>query len=189
MRRAERVHDVDVAQCRHTPRQFIGILLFALVEAHVFQQHDLAGPTSTPSSQSFLKRHRHAEQLRQALGHRRQGKLLRILALFGSPEMRHDQHPRLRGQGRLKGGQRGANPRVAAHRSVLDRHIQILPNQHPLIAQIQARHFVMFKGNSYVAFDQASVVSSMRLEKPHSLSYHEQAFTSVPSMTLVSVAS
>ena len=39
------------------------------------------------------------------------------------------------------------------------------------------------------AFDQASVVSSMRLEKPHSLSYQAQTFTSVPSMTLVSVAS
>ncbi len=47
----------------------------------------------------------------------------------------------------------------------------------------------MFKGISYLAFDQASVVSSMRLENPHSLSYHEQTFTSVPSMTLVSVAS
>ena len=42
---------------------------------------------------------------------------------------------------------------------------------------------------SALAFAQASVVSSMRLEKPHSLSYQEQTFTSVPSMTLVSVAS
>ena len=39
------------------------------------------------------------------------------------------------------------------------------------------------------AFDQAIVVSSMRFEKPHSLSYQEQTLTSVPSMTLVSVAS
>ncbi len=37
--------------------------------------------------------------------------------------------------------------------------------------------------------DQASVVSSMRLEKPHSLSYQAHTLTSVPSMTLVSVAS
>jgi hypothetical protein len=35
----------------------------------------------------------------------------------------------------------------------------------------------------------ASVVSSMRLEKPHSLSYQDSTFTSVPPMTLVSVAS
>jgi hypothetical protein len=39
------------------------------------------------------------------------------------------------------------------------------------------------------AFDHAIVVSSMRLEKPHSLSYHEHTFTNVPSMTLVMVAS
>ena len=49
--------------------------------------------------------------------------------------------------------------------------------------------FVIFTARSYVAFDHASVVSSMRLEKPHSLSYQEHTFTMVPSMTLVSVAS
>ena len=32
----------------------------------------------------------------------------------------------------------------------------------------------------------ATVVSSMRLEKPHSLSYHEMTLTIVPSMTFVS---
>ncbi len=40
-----------------------------------------------------------------------------------------------------------------------------------------------------LAFDQASAVSSMRFEKPHSLSYHEHTFTRLPSMILVSVAS
>ena len=35
----------------------------------------------------------------------------------------------------------------------------------------------------------ASVVSSIRFEKPHSLSYHEQIFTSLPSITFVSVES
>ena len=39
------------------------------------------------------------------------------------------------------------------------------------------------------AFDQAIVVSSMRFEKPHSLSYQEHTLTSVPSVTRVSVAS
>ncbi len=92
-------------------------------------------------------------------------------------------------QRRLNGGQRRANSRIAAHRSALDRHIQILANQHPLVAQIQAAHFGDLHEELYLAFDQASVVSSMRLENPHSLSYHAQTFTSVPSMTLVSVAS
>ncbi len=39
------------------------------------------------------------------------------------------------------------------------------------------------------AFDHAMVVSSMRFEKPHSLSYQAQTFTRLPSITLVSVAS
>jgi len=41
----------------------------------------------------------------------------------------------------------------------------------------------------YFAFMNATVVSSMRLLKPHSLSYQAEAFTSVPFDTLVSVAS
>ena len=41
----------------------------------------------------------------------------------------------------------------------------------------------------HTTFDQATVVSSIRLENPHSLSYQAQAFTSVPWMTLVRVAS
>ena len=44
-------------------------------------------------------------------------------------------------------------------------------------------------GWAQAAFDQAVSVSSMRFEKPHSLSYHEHTLTSVPSITLVSVAS
>ena len=39
------------------------------------------------------------------------------------------------------------------------------------------------------AFAHAAVVSSMRLEKPHSLSYHAQTLTIVPSITFVMVAS
>ena len=146
MRGAERVHDIDVAQRRHAPGQFIGILLFALVEAHVLQQHDLAGTDFDAVKPVLLEGHGNAQQLRQALGHRRQGKLLRVLALFGTPEMRHDEHARFRGQGRLNGGQRGADARIAAHRSALDGHIQIFANQHPLVAQVQAGHFGDLQG-------------------------------------------
>lgn len=41
---------------------------------------------------------------------------------------------------------------------------------------------------NYFALINATVVSSMRLLKPHSLSYHDETFTSRPE-TLVSVAS
>ena len=148
MRSAERVHDVDVAERRHAPRQVIGIFLFTLVEAHVLQEHDFAGSDLDAVQPVLLEGHGNAEQLRQTFGHRRQGELLRILALFGPSEMRHDDHTRLRGQGRLNGGQRGADARIAAHRSALDRHVQILANQHALIAQIQAGHFGDFQGET-----------------------------------------
>ena len=46
-----------------------------------------------------------------------------------------------------------------------------------------------FMARPQEAFDQAIVVSSMRFEKPHSLSYQEQTLTSVPSVTRVSVES
>ncbi len=44
-------------------------------------------------------------------------------------------------------------------------------------------------GQSYLAAISASVVSSMRLEKPHSLSYQLNTFTKVPSITRVWVLS
>ena len=42
---------------------------------------------------------------------------------------------------------------------------------------------------NHSALTNASVVSSMRFEKPHSLSYQEHTFTKVPSCTFVIVAS
>jgi hypothetical protein len=45
------------------------------------------------------------------------------------------------------------------------------------------------QGRFYFAAISASVVSSMRFEKPHSLSYQAPTLTSVPPITCVSVAS
>ena len=43
--------------------------------------------------------------------------------------------------------------------------------------------------SNYFAAISASVASSIRLEKPHSLSYQDSTFTSVPSITRVWVLS
>ena len=51
-----------------------------------------------------------------------------------------------------------------------------------------AGRFTGFR-STYFACISATVVSSMRLLKPHSLSYHEQTFTSLPSMTFVKLES
>ena len=48
---------------------------------------------------------------------------------------------------------------------------------------------VVGPGDHFFACDQARATSSMRFEKPHSLSYHDTAFTRLPSVTSVWVAS
>ena len=53
----------------------------------------------------------------------------------------------------------------------------------------RARHPSPADGGAQGALISAMVVSSMRLEKPHSLSYHDTTFTKRPSMTFVSGAS
>ena len=53
----------------------------------------------------------------------------------------------------------------------------------------EPRHQLAHRVAAYFAAIIATVMSSMRLEKPHSLSYQAQTFTSVPPITLVSVLS
>ena len=83
--------------------------------------------------------------------------------------------------------QRGADARIAGDHAILHRDVEILADQDALAAQVQIRHAQDFHRSGLR--HQASVVSSMRLEKPHSLSYQAQTLTSVPPITLVSVAS
>jgi len=49
--------------------------------------------------------------------------------------------------------------------------------------------FVTPEPPDYFAFNNATVMSSMRFEKPHSLSYQDSTLTSVPPMTRVCVLS
>ena len=51
-----------------------------------------------------------------------------------------------------------------------------------------AGRFRIVENSDYFAFINATVVSSMRFEKPHSLSYHDETLTRRPD-TLVSVES
>jgi hypothetical protein len=47
------------------------------------------------------------------------------------------------------------------------------------------RNLIETRGRDQPSLPIATAVSTMRLEKPHSLSYHAMTRTSVPSMTLV----
>ncbi len=64
------------------------------------------------------------------------------------------------------------------------RHVEIDPEQHPLAAEIDVVEGSKV-GHGQISLPIATAVSTMRLEKPHSLSYQDITRTSVPSMTLV----
>ena len=89
--------------------------------------------------------------------------------------------------------------------AVLDRHVEIDAHEHalaPYVGLIEgAEHISGLRAWScerkppqrdarsspagQISFPIATAVSTMRLEKPHSLSYHAITRTSVPSITLV----
>ena len=104
--------------------------------------------------------------------------------------MRGEEHLRTLVERQLDGRQRRADARVARDLAVFDRDVQIFANHDPLAREVLVRHAQYVHGAlPQEAFDHAIVVSSMRLLKPHSLSYHEHTLTSVPSVTRVSVES
>jgi hypothetical protein len=67
VRGAEGVVHENVAQGGHLARQLFVVLLLALVDAAVLQQHDLAGADVTPSTQLATSGTGAAQQLGQAL--------------------------------------------------------------------------------------------------------------------------
>src|SRR6202011_4632600 len=90
-----------------------------------------------------------------------------VLAFFGSAQMRHHQHPGSCRQRRLYGGQRRANSRIARHRPLLDRHVQIFTDQDALALKIQTRHFYDFHGcPSLVSYPTNTSLAAPRLVAP-----------------------
>src|SRR5690606_31849378 len=157
----------------------------ALVEAHVLAEHRRPGRTIDTRKPFLAQRHRLSEQLRELRGDRRQRELLVVLPLLRTPEVREDEHLRVLVERVTDRRQRCADARVTRDDTILNRDVQVFPDQDPLSSQVRVRHLQ----DLHDAFDQATVVSSMRLEKPHSLSYQASTLTSVPSITFVSVAS
>ena len=74
------------------------------------------------------------------VGHRLQGKLLRVLPFRGTAQMRHQHHFGSRLQGVLDGGQGRADTRIAGDLAVLHRHVQVFPDENALACQIQVGH-------------------------------------------------
>jgi hypothetical protein len=140
VRRCECVHDVDVAERRHLLRKLVLVLLLAVVEPHVLEQHDLARLARDAAEPFALEAHLLPEQLGEPDRHRSERELRVVDALLRTPEMRHQHHARARGERCLDSRQRRADPRIARDDAVLHRHVEILADQHSLAAQIHVGH-------------------------------------------------
>src|SRR5215472_7290378 len=185
VRGTEGIHDEHVTQRGHAPRELLVVGFLALEEAHVLAQHGGAGRAVDAGEPVLAQRHRLAEQLREPRRHRRECQRRIVRPLLRPPEVRHDEYPGVLVERVTDGGEGRADTRIAHYHAVLHRDVQILADQNPLVAQLRIRHAQQL----HEALDHASVVSIMRLEKPHSLSYQAHTLTSVPSITLVRVAS
>src|SRR5258706_10873293 len=102
--------------------------------------------------------------------------------------MRSDHHGGALAERAFDRRRGGADAGVVGDPAVLDRDVEVGADEDALAPQVELRHLLELH-RGYFACANATATSSMRLEKPHSLSYHAYTFTRLPSVTLVSVAS
>jgi len=134
----ESVVDVDVAELRHLLRELVRVLLFALVDAAVFQQHELAG-RDVHAVFNPVRHHRHvaAEQFGQTLRDRRERVFRLEIALGRTAQMRghHDGGAGI--QRSLDGRHRGANTGVFGDVALIVlRNVQVGADKHALAGQL-----------------------------------------------------
>ena len=117
------------------------VLLLALVDAAVLEQHHLAGPHLDAAHPVVLERHLAPEQLAQALRHRRERILGPELAFLRAAEMggHHDRGPLLEREADARDG--GANARVVGDAAgVVQRHVEVCADEDPLVPQVEVLH-------------------------------------------------
>src|SRR5262249_14305481 len=209
VRRREGVVDEDVAE-RGQLRDEGGIVAFlARVEAGVLQAQDVARLHGIhrgrrPFADAILReRDRPLEDVRD---HRRErlGRLWRGGPFRASERGEQDHLAALVGN-LPDGGSHALDAGRIRDLAVLDRHVEIDAHEYafaPHVGLIEgAEHISGLRAWScerkppqrdarsspagQISFPIATAVSTMRLEKPHSLSYHDITRTSVPSITLV----
>src|SRR5262249_28421080 len=108
--------------------------------------------------------------------------------------MRRHHHCRAGFERLLDCRQRGPDARVVGDgRGVVLRYVQVGADENAFAAEVELRHALELHyfavATSAPTSAKAAATSSIRLEKPHSLSYQEHTFTSVPSETRVMVES
>jgi hypothetical protein len=123
----------DVAQRSHLLRELGTVLLLALVDAHVFQQHDAAGRHAHAVDPVGHQRHVTAQQLRQAPGNGRQRILGLELALGRAAQVAGDHHGGASVQRHADARHRGTHAGVFGDVAggVL-RHVEVGADEHAL---------------------------------------------------------
>jgi hypothetical protein len=130
VRRAEGIHDEDITQVRIGAGERFIVALFTGIEAHVFQQHDLPVSHLDAAAPVVDEAHRLRQQPRQVVGHRGQGVLLVEFTLRRAAEVRHQHDPGPGVERHAHGRQGGADARIGADGTVLNRDVEILADQH-----------------------------------------------------------
>src|SRR6516165_6875514 len=197
MRRREGVVDEDVAQ------------LLARMEAGILQAEDVARlhgvhrRRRTFADAILRERDRPLEDGRD----RRRERLERLCRVgpFRTSEMGEQDHLTALVSNLADGGSRALDAGRVRDLAVFDRHVEIDTHEYafaPHVGLIEgAEHISGLRASScepkppqrdarsspagQISFPIATAVSTIRLEKPHSLSYHAITRTSVPSITLV----
>jgi hypothetical protein len=131
VRGAERVVDVGVGQVGVALRQLGVVLRLALLVADVLEHHDVAVRDAV---ERLGERHVDAEQLARALRHRLQAEL--GLAVLRPAEVRGEDEPGPALAQRLQRGKRGADAGVVGDRAVLERDVEVDPDEDPLAAEV-----------------------------------------------------
>ena len=147
---AERVHHKHVAQGRILLGQFVSVLFLAFIEAHVFEQHDIAGLHVHTAQVVSHQRYVTAQGFAQVSGDRLEAVFGRVFAFGRTTQMRADHHGRTFFQGQLDGRQRSQDARVAGDNTVLDGNVEVFADQYALTLQIEVGHLQHGHGSQFL---------------------------------------
>ena len=148
----ERVHHKHVAQGGVLLGQLVGVFLLALVEAHVFEQHDVARFNVDAIEVVADQRHFPAQGLAQVIRYWLEAVFSRELAFSRTSQVRADHNRRAFFQRQLDGRQRSKDARIAGDYTVLDWDVEVFADQYALTLQIEVGHLQHGHGSQFLSF-------------------------------------
>src|SRR5664279_3295097 len=195
VRHREGVVDENVAELGDRGDESRIVLLLAGIKACVLQADDVAVLHRRHRALSGLadavvnEFDRPFDDVRHLGGHRLER--IFLIAPLRAAEMREQDHLGAL-VGDLGDGVRHAlDAGGVGDNTVLHRHVEVDAHQHAFALHVdvvkgaERAHGWLRLARRQISLPIATAVSAMRLEKPHSLSYHDITRTSVPSITLV----